>query len=69
MATKIGEFLIVKKLLEKQYFGFIYGGEEIKSKLKICTCFYEKNKIKGYEKYVDQIKNIIKNGNIAKKYY
>ena len=69
MATKIGDFLVVKILLEKQYFGFIYGGEEIKSKLKISTCFYEKNKIKGYEKYVDQIKNIIKNGNIAKKYY
>ena len=66
-ATRIGNFQIVKILLEKQYFGFKYGSEEIKSKLKICTCFYEKNKIKGYEKYVEQIKNIIKNS--TKKYY
>ncbi len=59
-AEEIGNFQIVKTLIEKHYFGFKYGCEEIKSKLKICTCLYEKNKIKGYENYIEQIKNIIK---------
>ena len=58
-ALKIGNFQVVKIIAESQYFGFIYKGETIKSKLKICTCLYEKNKCKGYENYVEQIKNII----------
>ena len=60
-AKKIGNFQTVKTIIEKEYFGFIYKGEIIKSKLKICTCFYEKNKCKGYENYIEQIKKIIKN--------
>ena len=64
-AVEIGNFQNVKTLIEKHYFGFKYGSEEINSKLKICTCFYKKNKTKGYENYIEQIKNIIKN-NIKK---
>ena len=60
-AKKIGNFQTVKTIIEKEYFGFIYKGEIIKSKLKICTCFYEKNKCKGYENYIEQIKKISKN--------
>jgi len=58
-AKKFGNFQRVKIIAEKGYFGFTYKGEVIKSKLKICTCFYEKNKCKGYENYIEQIKNII----------
>ena len=65
-AEQIGNFQTVKLILEKQFFRFFYGNkiigifEEIGSKLKICTCFYKKNKCKGYENYIEQIKNITK---------
>ena len=59
-AIKFGNFEIVKSYIEKQYFSFRYGNESIKSKLRICTCFYEKYKCKGYENYIEKIKNIIK---------
>ena len=63
-AQKIGNFQTVKTIIENKYFSFFYGNETIMeiigSKLKICTCFYEKNKCKGYENYIEQIKNIIK---------
>jgi hypothetical protein len=59
-ALKFGNFEIVKAYIEKQYFCFRYGNESVKSKLKICTCFYEKNKCKGYENYIEKIKKIIK---------
>ena len=65
-AEKIGNFEIVKKVIEQVELRFSYGKEIIGSKLKICTCFYEKNKCKGYEKYIEQIKNIIKNAKPAK---
>lgn len=63
-AVKIGNFQTVKTIIENKYFSFFYVNENIMeiigSKLKICTCFYEKNKCKGYENYIEQIKNIIK---------
>ena len=65
-AEIIGNFQTLKAIIEKGYFGFIYRGEVIKSKLKICTCFYEKNKCKGYENYIEQIKKIVKNAIPAK---
>ena len=64
-AIEIGNFKNVKIIIEKKKLSFKYGTvnkyEIIESKLKICTCFYKKNKCKGYENYIGQIKNITKN--------
>ena len=41
-AEEIGNFQTVKKRIEKIELSFSYGNVIIGSKLKICTCFYEK---------------------------
>ena len=64
-SVEMGDFLIVKSYIEKNEFSFRYsdGKNEVKtvsSKLKICTCFYERNICKGDEQYIRDIKKIIK---------
>ena len=61
-----GNFSQVKECIENTIFGLSItdknGTEKakVKSKLKICNCLYKKYKCKGYEKYIEDIKNIIK---------
>lgn len=61
-----GNFSQVKEYIENTIFGLSItdknGTEKakVKSKLKICNCLYKKYKCKGYEKYIEDIKNIIK---------
>ena len=59
-AVKLGNLEIVKILLKGHNFGFLYGPNKVKveSKLKICTLFYEKNRCKGYEYLIKNMKNI-----------
>lgn len=59
-ALQIGDFQYVKEFIRTYTFKIAIGEEEFKSKLKICNCFYERNKCKQYEKYVQMIKKIIK---------
>ena len=62
---EIGDFYKVKFFIENNIFAFSMGeGTKetiVESKLKICNCFYNRYKCKGYEKYVEEIKNKIKN--------
>ena len=57
-AIKFGRFEIVKKFIKEHYFGFTYRKRKVESKLKICTLFYKKNKCKGYEYLIKNMKNI-----------
>ena len=57
-AFLLGSFEIVKTFISKQCFGFTYGNIKVEAKLKICTLFYEKNKLKGYEYLVQNMENI-----------
>lgn len=63
---EIGNFSHVKMLIEKQIFSFSLIDQNgtkiatVQSKLKICNCFYKIYKCKGYEQYIEEIKNIIK---------
>lgn len=57
-AFLLGSFEIVKTFINKQCFGFTYGNIKVEAKLKICTLFYEKNKLKGYEYLVRNMESI-----------
>ena len=56
-ATKFGRFEVVKSFIKEKYFGFKYGNSMVEAKLKICTLFYEKNKCKGYEYLIKNMRN------------
>ena len=64
-SIEIGDFIAVKSYIKYNEFEFGYrnGKNEVKkvsSKLKICNCFYERNICKRDEKYIRDIKKIIK---------
>ena len=42
VAFEIGDFIIVKKLIEEPKFGYLYGSKKISSKLRICNVFLKK---------------------------
>jgi ubiquitin C-terminal hydrolase len=56
----LGSFEILKQIIAIKELSFKYGEKIIGSKLKICFCFYERNRCKGYENYIRKIKEIIK---------
>ena len=49
---EFGKFEQVKEYLKTS--------EHFSTKIKICNCFYKRNKCKGYENYIEEIKNNIK---------
>lgn len=58
-AFRIGDFNALKLTIKKTLTLEIVNKYIIKSKIRICYCFYRRNKCKGYENYIQKIKKII----------
>ena len=57
---KIGDFKNLKILINQNW-KINFGYNIFTSKLRICFCFYERIKYKGYENYIQTIKKIFGN--------